>query len=366
MRKGWYEFKKFMAGLMVSSLFVFSLSGCGSASEGGTNGSSESPSSAGSQASEGTSEDTKQTLTTINEAIMTGQFDYYTTIIGQWQGIFEQHGIDLQTTEYAVGINTIDAIVNGTATIGMMANYAAVNRLGNTLHDTDLVLFSEMGGGGSNQNGGLYVAPEYIDNLDALDGSKGFITTIGTVYDYYAWKCMEYLNLDPDKQNLVNTDSNATALAVVLNNEASAYYTTGSQAEKVEEYGWKLAFPATELNLITGAYFLTTQEYYEENQDLLVEWMRAVQESFDYISSNLDECGDYLAENYGVDKDVFISNYQSVISKVGFSQEGADALVEMEQWCYEHGRFEEDFDITQFIRTEVAEKAIPEQTTYTR
>ena len=337
--------KKLLTILLVLSMTVLSLAGCGNTKTDNSG-----------------SDNVK--LTTINEAVMTGQFDYYTTIIGKWQGIFEKHGIDLQTTEYVAGIYTIDAIVNGTATIGMMANYAAVNRLGNTLHDTDLVMFSEMGGGGSNQNGGLYVAPEYIDNLEALDGSAGFITQVGTVNDYYAWKCMEYLGLDPDKQNLVNIDSSATGLAVVLNNEASAYYTSGSQAAKVEEYGWKLAFSATELNLIAGSYFLTTEKYYEENQELLVEWMLAIQESFDYISANLEECGDYLEDNYGVDKQVFVSNYKSMISKVGFSQEGADSLAEMEQWCYEHGRFEEDFDITQFIRTEVAEKAMPNQTTY--
>lgn len=345
MKKERNVLKRLSVIVLSAAVVILSLTGCGEASE----------TAAGADTGE---------LVTINEAVMTGSFDYYTTIIGQWQGIFEKHGIDLRTTEYVAGINTIDAIVNGTATIGMMANYAAVNRLGNTLHDTNLVMFSEMGAGAANQNGGLYVAPEYIDNLEALDGSAGFITQVGTVNDYYAWRCMEYLGLDPNAQNLVNTDSNATALAIVLNGEASAYYTTGSQADKVEEYGWKLAVPAEELNLITGSYFLTTEEYYEENQELLAEWMLAIQESFDYISANLEESGDYLEANYAVDKAVFISNYQSMISKVGFSQEGADALAEMEQWCYEHGRFEEDFDITQFIRTEVAEKAIPEQTTY--
>lgn len=332
---------------ILSWTFLLSMTGCGSQAEAPADGAAEGE------------------LDVINEAVMTGGFDYYTTAIGKWQGIFEKYGIDLQITEYVSGIRTIDAIVNDTSSIGMMANYAAVNRIGNTLHDTNLVLISEMGG--ANWDGGLYVAPQYADNLEALDGSEGFVTSIGTSSDYYVWKFMEYLGLDPDKQNWVNTDSDATALAVVQRGDASAYFTSGAQAERVEEYGWVLAVPLRELtDLARGHYFITTEEYYEENQELLVRWMKAVQESFNYIHEHLEECGDYLEAAYSVDKKVFEDEWNSMVSKLGFSQEGAQALIDMEEWCYDNGRFEEDYDITQFIRPEVALEAVPENTTYTR
>lgn len=337
--------KAYAAVLTVTILLT--MTGCGNDKESSAGGTAEGE------------------LDVINEAVMTGGFDYYTTAIGKWQGIFEKYGIDLQITEYISGIRTIDAIVNNTSSIGMMANYAAVNRIGNTLHDTNLVLISEMGG--ASWDGGLYVAPQYADDLAALDGSEGFITSIGTSSDYYAWKFMEYLGLDPDAQNWVNTDSDATALAVVQRGEASAYFTSGAQAERVEAYGWVLVVPLTELtDLARGHYFITTNEYYEENQELLVRWMKAVQESFNYIHDHLEECGDYLESAYSVDKTVFEDEWNSMVSKLGFSKEGAQALIDMEEWCYENGRFEEDYDITQFIRPEVALEAVPENTTYTK
>ena len=52
----------------------------------------------------------------------------------------------------------------------MMADYAAVNRLGNTLDATDLKIFSQISGGGVAQSGGLYVDPKYADDLESLDG----------------------------------------------------------------------------------------------------------------------------------------------------------------------------------------------------
>lgn len=74
---------------------------------------------------------------------MTGNLDHYASYVGVEQGIFEKYGINLEITEYAFGINTIDAIANGNADVGDMADYAAVNRLGTTLDQTNLVMFSE-------------------------------------------------------------------------------------------------------------------------------------------------------------------------------------------------------------------------------
>lgn len=114
--------KKRIISLAAAAVFIIgTLAGCGNSSTQTTDktASSDASSSGGD-------------LVTVRDAVMTGQLDQYATEIGLWQGIFEKYGIDLQTTEFVAGINTIDAVVNGTADIGMMADYAAVNRLGNT------------------------------------------------------------------------------------------------------------------------------------------------------------------------------------------------------------------------------------------
>ena len=120
--------KKRIISLAAAAVFVLgTLAGCGNSSTQTTDKTaySDASSSGGD-------------LVTVRDAVMTGQLDQYATEIGLWQGIFEKYGIDLQTTEFVAGINTIDAVVNGTADIGMMADYAAVNRLGNTLDATNL------------------------------------------------------------------------------------------------------------------------------------------------------------------------------------------------------------------------------------
>ena len=182
--------RKVISIVLTAALVAGALAGCGESGQG--NASQKS--------------DSGKDLVVLRDAVMTGQLDQYATEIGLWQGIFEEHGIDLQTTEFVAGINTIDAVVTGTADIGMMADYAAVNRLGNTLKENDLQIFSELSGAGA-LTGGLYVAPKYVDNLEALDGSEGFITQTGTVSDYYVSQAIEYLGFDEDKQNIVNSEA---------------------------------------------------------------------------------------------------------------------------------------------------------------
>ena len=344
--------------LLSAALLLSLLTGCGSGST------AESESSAEAETEESTVTETgSEELQTIRVAVMTGQPDQYAIYIGTQEGIFEKYGIEVETTEYVAGIYTIDAIVNGTADTGMMADYACANRLGNTLDYTDLVIFSELTMSERN-DGGLYVAPEYVDNLEALDGSTGFITMVGTVTEYYVSRVIEYLGLDEDEQNLINIDSTQTALALVQEGSASAYITSGSNATYVESYGWELAVPWSELGIITGSYLLTTEGYLEENAELLANYLLALQESLDYITDHLDEATEKVVENFGVVDDDFQTEWTSYTFALGLSTEGADHLQEIADWALEHGSYDTAYDVRQFYNAAAAEIAFPDKSDY--
>lgn len=308
-----------------------------------------------------------KSLTTVRQALMTNGFDYYVALVGLKEGIYKKYGIDLQTTEYGRGINTMDAVANGTADIGNLATYAVINRIGNTLKDTNLVIISEQSSGAL-QTGGLYVAPQYANNLKALDGSKGFISIRGTVSDYSVSKIIEYLGFDEKKQNIVQSDSIATNLAIIKNNEASAIYTDATSGQRIEQSGWVLAVPSEQITqsgtrIQGGAFFLTTRDYNEKNKEAIGKWLKATEESFNYIMSHMDESAEYIAAKSGINPDDFKKNWESIQSRVGFTGQGISDLQEMEKWAYEHGNIPEDFDITQFIDYSAAKEAIPDKVT---
>ena len=181
--------KKIIAIIASTALTATLLASCGSSSSGKT--------------AKKVTKDGKE-LSVLRVANMTGQPDQYADYTGMEQGIFEKYGISLETSEYAAGINTVDAIATGTADTGLLADFAAVNRIGNTLDNTNLVIFSDLSSSVS-YNGGLFVAPKYKDDLDALDESEGWITSIGTVSEYFNWQAQTYLGLDPSKHMIAVT-----------------------------------------------------------------------------------------------------------------------------------------------------------------
>lgn len=299
-------------------------------------------------------------LTKVRVAVMTGNFTQYTAIIGKQQGIFEKNGIDLEITEYAAGVNTIDAVVAGQADIGNMADYAAVNRIGNTLDNTNLVIVSEIQGG--DVNGFLYTAPEYTDDLKKLDG-KGFINSVGTVNEYYNSTIFSYLGFDESKQNLVNSDSTTTSLALAQSGDVAAVFSSGSGSSYYEGIGWEKAIDAAELGIETYSYYMTTDAYNSSNEQVLANFLKATQESYDYIVENLDETAKYLESTLGISADDFKSDWSVADSRIGFSPEGVEHLKVIEDWAFKNGRYDEEYDISTYINTDALQKVYPDKVT---
>lgn len=301
-------------------------------------------------------------LQVLRVAIMTGQPDQYADYIGTEEGIFEKYGISLETTEFVAGINTVDAIVNGTADTGILADFAAVNRFGNTLHDTNLTVFSEL----SNVTpsiGGLYVPPEYAGDLSKLDGSAGWITQIGTVVEYYNWQAMTYIGLDPAKQNIVQTDSNQTSLALAKNGDASAVVATGASGKYYEEQGWTLAANASDIGIDVSSYLISTDEFASNNTDLLANYLKALDESIDFINDNLDDSAEKIAAKFGIEADDFKDNWTQITFNLGLTEEGAEHLDKINSWAFDQGYYGEAYDIRQFYYTGAVEKTFPDNVT---
>ena len=300
-------------------------------------------------------------LRTLRVANMTGQPDQYAGFIGQQQGIFEKHGIDLRATEFVAGINTVDSIVTGTADTGLLADFAAVNRFGNTLDATNLVIFSDLCSS-TTTSGGIYVAPQYADDLSKLADSQGWITNIGTVAEYYNWQAQTFLGLDPDTQKIVQASDSSTTLALVQNGGASAIVASGSQADKVEEFGWVKAAESKDVNIHISAYLITTKEFAAANTDLLADYLTALNESVQYLNEHLDESAKAIADRFGVDEEIFKANWQQYSIRFGLSEEGAANLDNVNNWAFEHGKYPKEYNIRQFYFTGAAEKAFPDNT----
>jgi sulfonate transport system substrate-binding protein len=354
--------KKFMSFLLTVMFLVTVATGCSksgntSSSTDTANATKRSDSTVGTNAP---TEPASKELKTLRVAVMTGMFNHYTALIGVAQGIYEKYGIKLEITEYPAGINTVDALVTGQADIGYVADFAIVNRIGNTLDSNNILIISEVQGGPV--NGGLYVDPKYADDLTALDG-KGFINTVGTVSEYYNSKVFEHLGFEESKQNLLNSDSPQTALALAEKGDAAAVFASGASAKLYENIGWVKAIDGVELGINTYSFDLATEDFNNKNPELIANYLKATQESYEYIVNNLDTAAAYLESTLGVDAEIVKSDWSVAKSTIGFSEEGATQLDLIEKWAFAKGKFAKEYNVRNYINTNAVKTAFPDKVT---
>ena len=95
--------KKLFSLLIAGVLTAVSLTGCTNtvsvADQDRTSGSNESVTGDTVNNEAGTATDETSEKTLLRLAVMTGGLDQYIDEVGEWQGIFDKHGLDVEITE---------------------------------------------------------------------------------------------------------------------------------------------------------------------------------------------------------------------------------------------------------------------------
>lgn len=298
------------------------------------------------------SKNTEEGLQTVRIGVMTGNIDHWLVEIGIEKGIFEKYGIQPEITEFAAGINTVDAIVTNQSDIGFLADYAAVNRLGNTQDNTDIRLIAKFVSSSINR---LYVNPKEVTKLEDLAG-KGLVTLPGTVWDYWNAKTFEKAGIPKDEQILVNVDSAQAALGVMTNGEGVAFWASGTNGKKLEEAGMEVLLDMNELGLQTDQYFVTTEKYIEENEEVVINYLLAIQEIQDWVLENKEEAAKIAEKNTGIPAEQFVTNLDALTLSVGLEQDTIDHLNSIKNWALESGTFDKNFEINDYVDTTPLQK----------
>ncbi|MGN0483140.1 MAG: ABC transporter substrate-binding protein [Lachnospiraceae bacterium] len=299
-------------------------------------------------------------LETVRLGVWTGGIDHYLAEVGTEKGIFEKHGIDLQYTEFAAGINTIDAIVTGQSDLGMIADYAGVNRIGNTQEDFNVRIIGRYV---ISKGYSLYVNPKEVTKLEDLAG-KGVATNPGTILDYYNALTYEKANIKEKDQNIVNIDSGQALLSVLNSGDAVAYWTTGTTAKKLEEMGMKKFLNMDDLGLSVESYFVSADTFIKDHEDTLEDFLSAMKETEEWVLENQAEAAEIVEEKISVPKEQVIQNLQASELVLDFKGDSVDHLNEIKSWAVKSGLFEKDYEIKDFVDTTALKKLFPNDVEY--
>lgn len=338
--------KKKLLALVLTGVLGLSTVACGNAA-------------ASASANEKTSEKAEE-LTTVRIAIMTGGASHWYAVIGDKEGIFEKHGLKAEISEFAAGINTVDAVAMGQADFGNLADYAAVNRIGNTKDETNLVIIDRLSTSSGSTNGGLYVA-DGISSVEDLAGVP-FATQTGTVWDYWLAKTYEYAGISEADQNIVSVDSIASAVALMTTGDVQAVWASGQNAQKLEDAGFETILTLNDLDLYTDAYYISTTDYIEQNPEVVQAFIEAQEETAEWIENNKEAAAKDFEAASGVSTEQFLNDIESSKLVTDFTAETLEHLNGIKEWAVSGGRFE-DYNILDFTDLSALKAVYPDSIT---
>ena len=293
---------------------------------------------------------------TIRVGICANSDLYYLKVLDEHTNFFADYGITYETSEFAAGINTIDALTINQLDIGLFADYAGVNRIGNTVSDTHLKTILNTG---NNNSYALYVNPEKIKSGEDLKGAN-LVSMPGVVFEYEYGKAFEYYGIDPADTNIVNVSSVAEAVALAASGEGDSFWASESVQPQFEAYGWQPLVDIATVDARMYTFLVSTSDYLDTHQREVAKFLKATREGLQYIDEHQDEVAEWVNADTGYDKELFKKTWNELDHNYQFKQDAYDDLVKVKDWCYKNGNFDTDYKVEDFIDTSALSLVYPD------
>lgn len=293
-----------------------------------------------------------KTDNSIRLGVYTGGVDHFLAVIGEEQGFFEKHGLQVEITEFATGLNTVDAIVTGQEDIGLITDYAGINRIGSTKEECNVKILARYTT--SDTYSTLYVNPALVATPEDLAG-QAVGTIPGTFLDYFNAVAFEAANIPEEQRNLINVDSEQTALGVLSSEEVAAYWVSSSAVAKAEEMGLTPLFTMEDLELSVDAYYVASDSFLEEEESAAEAFLAAIADTQKWIEENQDEAVTIIEEKTHMPAEQVTACLNANELVLDFGEDSVEHLTRMKDWAIRAGNFEEDFEITDFVDTTALE-----------
>ncbi|WP_338448543.1 NrtA/SsuA/CpmA family ABC transporter substrate-binding protein [Niallia oryzisoli] len=334
-------------------LFLFALSiiaslviaGCSSSSSETTSGKKSS------------GKETVQVRMAIDTAAG-GSFQFRTA---EKQGYFEKYGIEAQISNFAMGVDTINAVLTKQADTGLAADYVAIN----SIAKGDLVIIGTLTRANekSSKEQQLLVKGN-INKPSDLKGKKIGVNK-GTVNEY-VWS--QYLKKNQLKETDVEFVPYSTpdeAIVGMQKGDIEAVWASGALLEK-----FKAIEGVHQIDDLLGAgvsidsYLLADRTFVEQNPEAIANLFKALNEGIDYVKGNKEDTANLAFEQLKIPADDALKDIERQNYVLGFTKEDVEHLEEMKNWIEEKGLLKESFDLKDKLMLDPLKQAFPELVTY--
>ncbi|MED4534189.1 ABC transporter substrate-binding protein [Metabacillus fastidiosus] len=277
------------------------------------------------------------------------------------EGYFEKHGIEPQISNFAYGLDTINALLTEQTDTGLAADYALLN----SLNRSDLVILSSLTNSTSETiKYSEIVAVKGIDEPSQLKGKRIGIAK-GTVSEYHWAKYLEHFKIKEEEVHYVPFSTPDEAIVGVKKGDIDVVLANGAIVEKFKAIdGVHKIDDLSSIDISFNSYLVAHRSFVEKNPKAVENILKAIKDGIAYVKENPDGTTEIAYKELKIKKEDVLLELKRSNFTVGFKQEDFDHLSTMKQWLIERNLLKEDFDLEDKISLEPLRKAFPESVTY--
>jgi NitT/TauT family transport system substrate-binding protein len=297
-----------------------------------------------------------QDIDKIRLGVMTNGTTDYVAEVGLAEGIFAKHGLEVEVTAFAMGINTIDAVTIGQMDIGGGADFAVLNRLGGS-PTTPLRIFAGLGDIVNNSK--LYTRDPDIQSPADLRG-KSIVVSLGTVNEYYHAKTLAAVGIPESEVKFLPVDGNMEGVALIQNGTAHAMWANGLPEESLLKIpGIHAIATLSDYVASTVHVGIATEQYLKENQRAVEKYLKATEDIYDFMAKEPQKTAEILQKAHAVPLEQTALILPTWLNFVNFDQKFYDAMESLYEWAEDGGIIKNPYDLHSYVNVDALRAAYP-------
>jgi len=285
--------------------------------------------------------------------------------VAKSKGLFEKYGIDAQLVTFATPAEGINSLFIKQVDVAYGADFPILNAAGKG----DYSIFATTGTGLSDKSAANWKLFVGGDVKQASDLKGKTVSTLRGTFISYLWD--DYLTLNGltlDDVKVVGQGGNDEAYVALKKGEIDAVWVSG--AAMVEKFaaieGAHELSDMSKTNVRTGGDLIVPTALTKEHPKALANFVRALDEASQFITTNPEEVADILYKEVKQPKDATLKDLPALNWSIGFTQEAFDSLSKQKQYMVQNGIIEKDFELADKIALDAVKEAVPDRVTYTK
>lgn len=345
MRNEMSKRSRWMTAMMLITILIVVLPGCGSSVSGGAT-------------EAGTKE--KAAAVKLNIADISSN---PVLRVAKTKGFFEKHGIDATLVNFATPAEGINSLFIKQADIGWGADFPILNAV--SKGEFSIVASTGTSTDRNALKWQLFVRDDIKQAGDLAGKNLSFIR--GTFLTYLWDEYLTENGVDPKKVKLIGQGGFDEAYIALKNGEVDASWVAGAaMLQKFEEIeGVHVLTDMAKTSVRIGSQIVVPDKLIDEHPETVANFLKAVDEASQFVKANPDEVADILYNEVKQPREATLKDLAENNWNIDFTQDALDSLTRQKKYMVENGIIQNDFELADKINLESLEKIFRDRVTAT-